>query len=305
MTAPAPRVVNALSVDVEDWFQVENYGAVIARERWDGLEARVAASTGRLLDLFAACGVQATFFTLGWVAGRNPALIRRIVAEGHELASHGHRHERVAAIGPERFAADLRDARHVLEDIGGVAVTGYRAPTFSIGPRSTPWAHDILAETGHRYSSSIFPGRHEGAGAPDLPLTPFRPSASGVPEIPMTALRPAVLRGRAIPVSGGGWFRMMPYAAFARLLRAVNAAERRRGVFYVHPWEVDPGQPRPAGVPALKRFKHGVGLASTEARLGRLLHDFAWDRMDRVFAAEIAASDKAPAAAPPGLAAAA
>ncbi|MBX9699976.1 MAG: polysaccharide deacetylase family protein, partial [Acetobacteraceae bacterium] len=214
MTAAAPRLVNALSVDVEDWFQVENYGAAVPRAHWGVLEPRVAASTHRLLDVFAEAGAKATFFTLGWVAERNRELIRRIVADGHELASHGQDHERVAAIGPERFAADLRRAKAVLEDIGGVAVAGYRAPTFSIGPRSTPWAHDILAETGHRYSSSVFPGRHEGAAAADLPLVPFRPSPSGVPEIPMTALRHGALGARAIPVSGGGWFRMMPYPAF-------------------------------------------------------------------------------------------
>jgi polysaccharide deacetylase family protein (PEP-CTERM system associated) len=164
-------------------------------------------------------------------------------------------------------------------------VTGYRAPTFSVGPRRTPWAHAVLAETGHRYSSSIFPGRHEGAGVPGTPLTPWRPDPRGVVEIPMTAWRPPLL-GRDLPVSGGGWFRLTPYPAFAAALRRVNQAGRR-GVFYLHPWELDPQQPRVAGMPAVRRLKHFTGLATAEARLARLLSDFNWGRMDEVFAAEI------------------
>jgi polysaccharide deacetylase family protein (PEP-CTERM system associated) len=287
-TVPVPAgnamVVNAMTVDVEDWFQVENFKGAIARDNWGHMEHRVEASTGRLLDLLAEAGVRATFFTLGWVAERYGALIRRIVAGGHELASHGHWHDRVVALGPAAFRDDLIQAKRALEDAGGVEVLGYRAPTFSIGTRSTPWAHQILAETGHQYSSSIFPGRHEGRA--DQALIPYFAPA-GVLEIPMTAWRPAVLRGRAVPVSGGGWFRIMPYSGFAAMLRQVNGGEGRRGVFYVHPWEVDPGQPSVPGVSALRRFKHRVGLGSTVPRMRRLLRDFHWDRMDRVFAAEI------------------
>jgi polysaccharide deacetylase family protein (PEP-CTERM system associated) len=280
------RVANAMTVDVEDWFQVENYKDAIRREAWDGLASRVEANTDRLLARFAEAGTRATFFTLGWVAQRHGPLVRRIVAAGHELASHGQNHDRVAAIGEAAFRADILEAKRRLEDAGGVAVTGYRAPTFSIGPRLTPWAHAVLAETGHRYSSSVFPGRHAARGEGALPLVPFRPHPDGVPEIPMTALP---LAGKLVPVSGGGWFRLMPLPVFAALLRRVNQAGGRPGMFYLHPWEIDPGQPRVAGISALKQVKHRLGLAAVEGRLVRLLRGFAWDRVDVVFAAAIGA----------------
>lgn len=272
---------NALTIDVEDWFQVENYKGVIRRTEWDGLERRVVRNTDRLLDLFAEAGVQATFFVLGWVAFRHPDLIRRIVAGGHELASHGYGHARVVTLAPMAFRKDVRAARRLLEDIGQVAVLGYRAPTFSMSPGTTPWAYEILAETGHAYSSSVFPGRHEGAASGEL--VPFRVAGAGLAEIPMTAVRSGLLGGRTLPASGGGWFRIMPYPLFAALLRQVHR-EGRRGNFYLHPWEIDPGQPRPAGVAALPERKHRIGLHSTEARVLRLLRDFRFGRMDTVFA---------------------
>ncbi|WP_291298693.1 XrtA system polysaccharide deacetylase [Elioraea sp.] len=275
-----------MSVDVEDWFQVQAFAGTIARGAWESLPRRVEENTDRLLALFDDAGVRATFFTLGWVAERHPALVRRIVAGGHELASHGHMHELVHAIGPERFRADLLRARAALEDAGGVAVIGYRAPTFSIGPASAPWAHAILAETGHRYSSSIFPVKHDLYGAPDAPRGPWRPDASGVVELPMTTVR---LGGRNLPCSGGGWFRLIPYALFRGGLRRVNAVERRAGIFYFHPWEIDPSQPRVAEAPRLSRFRHYTGMSTMAARVGRLLRDFTWGRMDEVFAHEIAA----------------
>ena len=281
MTVP----VNAMSVDVEDWFQVQAFAGVIDRSAWETLPRRVEANTERILALFEAEGVRATFFTLGWVAERHPALIRRIVAGGHELASHGYGHELVHAIGPEAFRADLRRAKAVLEDAGGVAVVGYRAPTFSIGRRSAPWAHAVLAEEGHRYSSSIFPVRHDLYGEPDAPRGPHRPDPSGVVELPMTTVR---VGGRNLPCAGGGWFRLVPYALFRAGLRRVNA-EGRSGLFYFHPWEVDPEQPRVAAG-RLARFRHYVGLAAMEARVARLLRDFAWGRMDQVFAPAIAAA---------------
>ena len=190
---------NAVTVDVEDWFQVQNYAAAIGRDTWDGCESRVEANTARLLDLFAAAETRATFFVLGWVAERHPALIRRIVAEGHELASHGYGHELVFAIGRDRFRQDVLRAKALLEDVGGEAVRGYRAPTFSMGAARTPWAREVLAEAGHAYSSSVFPGRH--AGAEDAELAPWRPLGGPVLEIPMTVLR---LGPRSLPVSGGG-----------------------------------------------------------------------------------------------------
>jgi polysaccharide deacetylase family protein (PEP-CTERM system associated) len=288
MTAP-PR--NAMSVDVEDWFQVQAFAGVVPRSAWDGLDSRVVANTERVLAQFARHGVRATFFTLGWVAERQPALIRRIVAGGHELASHGYGHELVHAIGAAAFRADIRRARLLLEDAGGVAVRGYRAPTFSIGPRSTPWAHAVLAEEGYGYSSSMFPIRHDLYGAPDAPRGPHRPRADGVPEIPMTTVRAL---GRNLPCAGGGWFRLVPYALFRAGLRRVNQVEGQAGVFYFHPWEVDPAQPRVAAAPRLSRFRHYTGLATMSARLDRLLAEFAWGRMDEVFATALAA----PAAVP-------
>lgn len=273
----APR--NAMSVDVEDWFQVQAYAGAIPRGSWDAQASRVEANTDRVLAAFDRAGVRATFFTLGWVAERRPALLRRIAAAGHEVASHGHGHELVHAIGEARFRADVRRARRVLEDVAGVPVRGYRAPTFSISPRATPWAHRVLAEEGYGYSSSVFPIRHDLYGAPDAPRVPHRPAPDGVTEVPMTTLRAA---GRNLPMAGGGWFRLMPYAAFRAGLRRANRADGP-GVFYFHPWEVDPGQPRVPAAPRLSRFRHRVGLATMEARLDRLLRDFAWGRMDEVF----------------------
>lgn len=283
MTASTPPC-NAMTVDVEDWFQVQNYAGVIPRDAWDTLERRVEARTDDILAMLAAARVHATFFTLGWVAERHPTLLRRIVAAGHELASHGYGHELVSAIGPADFRADLRRARTVLEDTGGVAVTGYRAPTFSLSPSLTPWAYPILHETGHRYSSSVFPGRHAGTGGAEL--GPFRPGDGGVLEIPMSVLR---IGRRYLPVSGGGWYRLTPAAVFATGLARVNAAGRR-GVFYFHPWEIDPGQPRVPGLSAIKRFKHFTGLGQMAPRLAGLLGDFRWGRMDAVFAAELEAA---------------
>jgi polysaccharide deacetylase family protein (PEP-CTERM system associated) len=278
------RPTNAMSVDVEDWFQVQAFAGVIDRAAWEQLPRRVEANTDRILALFERAGVRATFFTLGWVAERHPALIRRIVAAGHELASHGYGHELVHAIGPEAFRADLRRAKAVLEDTGGVAVIGYRAPTFSIGRRSAPWAHAVLAEEGHRYSSSVFPVKHDLYGEPDAPRAPHRPDPSGVVELPMTTVR---VGRRNLPCAGGGWFRLVPYALFRAGLRRVNA-DGTAGLFYFHPWEVDPDQPRVAAG-RLARFRHYVGLAAMEGRVARLLRDFAWGRMDQVFASAIAA----------------
>jgi polysaccharide deacetylase family protein (PEP-CTERM system associated) len=275
---------NAMTVDVEDWFQVQAFANTIARDGWDALESRVQANTERVLELFSAAGVRATFFTLGWVAERNPALIRRIVAGGHELASHGHNHERVQAIGEAAFRADIRSSRAVLEQASGQAVLGYRAPTFSIGARTTPWAHRVLAEEGYRYSSSIFPISHDLYGAADAPRGPHRPSPDGVVELPMTTLRAL---GRNLPVSGGGWFRLLPYHLFRAGLRRVNGGFHAPGIFYFHPWEIDPGQPRVAA-PWRSRFRHYTGIPSMAARIERLLNDFAWGRMDEVHAAAIA-----------------
>lgn len=270
---------HALTIDVEDWFQVQALSGVIPRETWDDQERRVDRNTERLLDLFAEHGVFATFFCLGWVAERHPRLIRRIVAQGHELASHGHGHHLVDALGPQRFREDVRRARLILEDTGGVRVRGYRAPTFSIGPR-TPWAHEILEDEGHTYSSSVYPVRHDLYGDPTAPRQPFRPRPDGaLVEVPMTTLR---LRGRNLPCGGGGWFRLLPPPLFHGALRRVSA-EGHRALFYLHPWEIDPGQPRVQGLAARSRFRHYLNLHRCERRLSDLLSAFTWDRLDRVF----------------------
>ena len=282
LTSPgmAPRgVLNAMTVDVEDYFQVEAFARTIARDAWDSFPRRVEANTDRILEQFAQAGVHATFFTLGWVAERHPALVRRIVAAGHELASHGHMHARVVTLAPEQFRQDVTHAKHLLEDIGGVPVIGYRAPTFSISA-ATPWAYPILAETGHRYSSSIYPVRHDLYGAPDAPRFPHRVADGTLWEVPMTTVR---VRGHNLPCSGGGYFRLLPYPVFRRGLAAFNRAEGRGGMFYTHPWEIDPDQPRIAGAGRLSRLRHYLNLHRTAPRLDRLLHDFAWARMDQAF----------------------
>jgi polysaccharide deacetylase family protein (PEP-CTERM system associated) len=281
----AGPVRNAMTVDVEDYFQVQAFAACVARADWDGFASRVEVNTDRILAQFDAAGVAATFFTLGWVAQRHPALVRRIVAAGHELASHGWDHTRADAQDPAAFRADIGRTRRLLEDIGGVAVAGYRAATFSIGARNL-WAFGVLEEEGYRYSSSVNPIRHDLYGMPDAPRSPFRPAGTGLWEIPMTTLRAGA---RNLPCSGGGYFRLLPYRLFRAGLRRVNRSEQRPGIFYFHPWEVDPDQPRIAGVGWKSRFRHYTNLHRMSGRLNRLLGDFAWGRMDQVFAGLLAA----------------
>ena len=284
LSAPLSDQVNAMTCDVEDWFQVQAFARVIPREHWETLPRRVEANMDRVLGAFAAAGVKGTFFTLGWVAERHPAIVRRIVAEGHELASHGYGHELAHQLTEDSFRSDVRRAKRVLEDAGGVPVLGYRAPTFSIGPRNA-WAHGALEEEGYRYSSSVFPVRHDLYGDPSAPRFPYRPGEKHLLELPMTTVR---VGGRNLPCSGGGWFRLAPYAVFRTGLRRFNARERAPGVFYFHPWEVDPGQPHVREAGALSRFRHRVNLGAMAGRLERLLRDFRWDRMDRAFATALA-----------------
>ena len=280
MNAPerVPAPLNALSVDVEDYFQVSALAPVIDRASWADRECRVVRNVDRLLQLFAGRGARATFFTLGWVAERYPGLVRRIVAEGHELASHGYGHLRASAQNREEFAQDVRSARSLLEDLGGCRVQGYRAPSFSIG-ESNPWAFDVLLEAGYRYSSSVYPVRHDHYGSPDSPRFPYdvRP---GLREIPLTTAR---LLGRNLPAGGGGYFRLAPYRLSRWAIRRVNRVDRQPAIFYMHPWEIDPDQPRIAGTGLKTRFRHYVNLGKTESRLDRLLLDFRWGRVDEVF----------------------
>jgi polysaccharide deacetylase family protein (PEP-CTERM system associated) len=271
----------AMTIDVEDYFQVEAFASTIDRDDWDRLPHRVERNTLRLIEIFADAGVKATFFTLGWVAERHPELVRRIVAGGHELASHGSGHARIDSQSPETFRADIRRSKRILEDIGGVPVQGYRAPTFSIG-RGSLWAHTILAEEGYRYSSSVYPVRHDLYGNPGAPRTPFVP-VPGLVEVPLTSLR---VLGIDVPASGGGYFRLFPYPVSRWLLAWASGSNRSPAVFYVHPWEIDPGQPRQHQAPFLSRSRHYLNLGRTEARLQRLLRDFTWTRMDQLFLTE-------------------
>lgn len=279
---PAPDGrVNAMSVDVEEHFQVHAFAGQIARADWPSHESRVERNTERVLQIFAERGVRATFFVLGWVAERHPALIRRIVAEGHELGSHGYCHIRADQQAPEEFREDIRRTKGLLEDAGGVRVEGYRAASFSINKRNW-WAFDVLADEGYRYSSSVFPVHHDQYGVPDAPRDPFVPSpdARGLVELPMSTVR---MFGQNMPCSGGGYFRLFPYLLFQQAVRRLNNGENRPCMFYFHPWEIDPDQPRIQGAPLKSRLRHYTNLKRMEAKLRRLLGEFSWDRVDRVY----------------------
>jgi polysaccharide deacetylase family protein (PEP-CTERM system associated) len=282
-------VTNAMTVDVEDYFQVQAFAGCVDRAGWEGFPSRVEANVDRILGQFDRAGVHATFFTLGWIAERHPAMVRRIVAAGHELASHGWDHTRADSQDPETFRLDVRRTRALLEDIGGVPVTGYRAATFSIGARNQ-WAFGILRDEGYRYSSSINPIAHDLYGMPDAPRVPFQPDDNGFWEIPMTTVR---MFGRNFPCSGGGYFRLLPSVLYRKGLARVNAVEGRPGIFYFHPWEVDPGQPRIEGAHWKSRLRHYTNLSRMAASLDEILRLFAWDRMDRVFGELLPARDLA------------
>jgi polysaccharide deacetylase family protein (PEP-CTERM system associated) len=276
-------VQNALSVDVEDWFQVGAFETVIDRKEWDSLECRVERNTDNVLALFDEAGVKATFFALGWVAERYPALIRRIVDAGHEIGSHGYGHHRVFTLTPDQFAADIEHTRKLLEDASGKRVTGYRAPSFSIDQR-TPWAHEILAEHGYTYSSSVAPVKHDHYGWAEAPRFAFRPVAgSDFLEIPVTT---AQLGPKRLAAGGGGFFRLLPYAFSKWAIRQVNLDEGRPAVIYFHPWEIDPDQPRVANAPIKSKLRHYTKLDVMAEKLRRLPRDFRWDRLDNIVAGE-------------------
>jgi polysaccharide deacetylase family protein (PEP-CTERM system associated) len=271
-------IVNALTIDVEDYFQVSAFAAHIDRSTWEKLPCRVEANIGRVLSILSDAHVQATFFALGWIAERYPGMIRQILDAGHELASHGYDHRRANEQGYGAFLADIRLAKAVLEDIGGSEVKGYRAPSFSIGHRNT-WAFDCIADAGYRYSSSIYPIRHDHYGMPNAPRFAHE-VRTGLLEIPVTTVR--VFRS-AWPAGGGGYFRLLPYRVSQWSIRRVNFVERQAAMFYFHPWELDPEQPRIEGLGAGAKFRHYVNLQHMAPRLRRLLADFRWDRVDRAF----------------------
>ena len=277
----APSLTNALTIDVEDYFQVSAFAPYIRRDEWEHRECRVERNVGRILEMLAERDTRATFFTLGWIAERYPAMVRAIVDQGHELASHGYGHERASDLSETAFRADVVRAKKLLEDIGGTAVHGYRAPSFSIGTRNL-WAFDVLANAGYRYSSSIYPIKHDHYGMPDSPRFAYRvgTGGAGLLEVPVTTLR---LRGRNLPSSGGGYFRLLPYALSRWMIERVNRQDRESAIFYFHPWEIDAGQPRVAGIDAKTRFRHYVNIPRMENRLQSLLADFRWGRMDDIF----------------------
>lgn len=279
----AARITNAFTCDVEDYFQVSALAPHFPREQWGNVPCRVERNVDRILALLDGHGARGTFFTLGWLAERYPGLVHRIAAAGHEVASHGYAHQRASDLTPEAFTADIRLAKAILEDITGTPVTGYRAPSFSIG-HGNLWALQTLARSGHRYSSSIYPIAHDHYGMPDAPRFAHRTDC-GLLEVPVTTLRVA---GRNLPASGGGWFRLLPYAVTRAMIGRVNRAEGQSAVFYFHPWEIDPGQPRIAGIDARTRFRHYVNLAANEGKLQRLLADFRWGRMDDIFLDRVA-----------------
>lgn len=280
---PRSAVRNGLSVDVEEWFQVGAFERVIAKDDWDTIASRVEANTGAVLDLFAESGVHATFFTLGWVAARHPRLIRRIVDAGHEIASHGWDHQRVFTMDAAAFRADLARARIALEDAGGQRVTGYRAPSFSIDTRNL-WAFNELAEAGYGYSSSVAPVAHDHYGWRDAPRYAFRPLTDApLVELPVTV---AKVGGRHL-ATGGGFFRLLPAALTDLAVRQVNA-DGHAGIFYFHPWEVDPAQPRVRQAPLRSKVRHYARLGAMAGKLRGLIARHDWGRVDTVVAREAA-----------------
>jgi polysaccharide deacetylase family protein (PEP-CTERM system associated) len=271
---------NAFTIDVEDYFQVEGFASAVDRGSWDGFRTRVGGSTSALLDLLAQHKVRATFFVLGWVARKHPEIVRQIAASGHEVASHGMSHRLVYTQSPAEFRQETREAKVLLEDLAQKPVTGYRAATYSITRRSL-WALDILCEEGFRYDSSIFPMRHDRYGIPDAEQAPHvltTPGGARLVEFPISVLR---YGGAKIPVAGGGYFRLFPYRFTRWALRKLNARQQEF-VFYIHPWEVDPEQPRVEDASALSRFRHYLNLGRCAERLDRLLGDFEFDTMHSV-----------------------
>ena len=272
-------IVNAMSVDIEEYFQVGAFERTISRGDWDAIASRVVSNTSRVIDLYGESDTKATFFILGWVAERHPDLIRRIVDGGHEVASHGYGHDRVTTFTPEQFKSDLQHTKALLEAASGVAVRGYRAPSFSIC-KDNAWALQVLADEGYAYSSSVAPFGTDHYGWPGFPRFAHRPVAgSDMIEVPVTTAR---IAGRLIAAGGGGFFRLLPYGLARWAIRQVNT-DQQPAVFYFHPWEVDPDQPRVVGAPLKSKVRHYTNLHIMQDKLRRVLTDFRWDRLDRVY----------------------
>ncbi|MCP3928863.1 MAG: DUF3473 domain-containing protein [Bacteroidetes bacterium] len=272
-------IKNALTIDVEDYFQVSAFEHHIDRNGWDSIEHRVEKNMDHMFEIFSQANVKATFFILGWVAERYPNIVNKILTNGHELASHGYGHQRVTDLTEKQFLEDVTRAKHLLEDMSGTMVKGYRAPSYSIG-KSNIWALEVLANAGHSYSSSIYPIKHDHYGYPEAPRFAFMDEKTGLIEIPITTLK---LFSRTFPAGGGGFFRFYPYQLSRWIIHRVNKVDTQPTVFYIHPWEIDPKQPRQQGISKKTNFRHYLNLDKTEFRLKRLLSDFNWGRMDDVF----------------------
>jgi len=270
---------NALTCDVEDYFQVSAFEHLVPKESWDSYNCRIPKNVDRVLRLLSDADAKATFFSLGWVASRLPAVIRRIVDEGHELASHGMNHTRIWAQSSDEFRKDVAASKKLLEDVGGVKVRGYRAASWSLDER-TPWAHEIIGEAGYDYSSSLYPVKHDHYGTPDAPASPFYPVSGDLLEIPASTTR---MLGRNWPAAGGGYFRLFPLKMSLWMIHRINRKTRGPALFYFHPWELDPDQPRMPGASAKSRFRHYLNLHIFEKRLTTLLNKFAWGRMDDIY----------------------
>ncbi|MEH6791171.1 MAG: XrtA system polysaccharide deacetylase [Parasphingorhabdus sp.] len=279
----ADGLLNGMSVDIEDWFQVGAFETVIDRADWDKLNQRVERNTDAVLRLFEEAGIKATFFILGWVAERYPALMQRIVAAGHEIANHGYDHARVHTLSADQFRADLDRSRKLLEDSSGQKVVGYRAPSFSIDQR-TPWAHAILAEQGYAYSSSVAPINHDHYGWAGSPRFAWKPVAgSNLVELPVTTVK---FGNRILAAGGGGFFRLLPYSLYKQSIRKMQREDQRGAIFYFHPWEIDPDQPRVGNAPLRSKLRHYTNMKHMRAKLLRAGRDFRWTRVDELAALE-------------------
>lgn len=273
------RGQNALTVDVEDYFQVSAFEPYISRDDWQAYECRLLPNMDRILSRLESAEVKATFFFLGCLAEKYPQLLRSVANFGHEIASHGYQHVRVCSQTENDFRQDVDRTKKLLEDIAGVPVCGYRAASFSIDA-SNNWARDVLAETGHKYSSSIYPIRHDRYSMREAPRFAFQDSVDGVIELPVTTVE---ISGLRFPCAGGGYFRLLPYTWSKWGIRRVNVVDRQSAIFYFHPWELDDAQPRMSGLDNVTKFRHYVNLKSTEKKLNRLLSDFNWATVKSVF----------------------
>lgn len=271
-------ITNAFTIDVEDYFQVSAFSSYIDRSDWDFHECRIENNINTILNMLEVSGTKATFFTLGWIAERYPQLVKRIVQDGHELASHGYGHQRAFELSEREFLSDVQVSKRILEDISGVQVKGYRAPSFSIS-KNNLWAFDCLLDSGYKYSSSVYPIKHDHYGMPESPRFAYS-VRNGLIEIPVTTLR---LFGKNFPSSGGGYFRLLPYFLSKLMIDKVLSTDRQPAIFYFHPWEIDTNQPVIFGIDIKTRFRHYVNIKRMHSKVGKLLLDYKWDRVDKVF----------------------